>query len=449
MKRHYSAVIVACCFLIMFVNQGLPSTSFNVWQSYLVRVPGVGDGGVAAVLLVRTAVSFLAIFAVTPYYKRLDLRWGVAGATLLTVAGFALYGLAGDRLWLYCAGSVLTGVGYGLGGVVASTALIGNWFAGDVGTAAGIAGVGSGVAGMLVPLAVAPLVRYASLADAFFVVAAAAAVLGLVMFAFVRSEPQQLGMKPFQVSKKPPRSRRLAAREAAARAFEAPAPLPASQRRLMGVALALLGADAVSASGYFSVLLSTSGIDLSAAAAVTALLGASLALGKFLSGKLFDIIGTQAASALFFAALVAGAALCANVSAGGVGLACAAAVLFGAGCSLSTTGLSVWSLELTSPAEKMDTVRDFMIAYAFGGFAFNALPGALKAVTGTYEASFAVFAVGSLVSAALVLFVLSRHERARHRRGGAVPPPAASPPAASPSTGSGDYGKGDQHSLLH
>ena len=146
---------------------------------------------------------------------------------------------------------------------------------------------------------------------------------------------------------------------------------------------------------------------------------------------------------------MAGAALCANVSAGGVGLACAAAVLFGAGCSLSTTGLSVWSLELTSPAEKMDTVRDFMIAYAFGGFAFNALPGALKAVTGTYEASFAVFAVGSLVSAALVLFVLSRHERARHRRGGAVPPSAASPPAASPSTGSGDYGKGDQHSLLH
>ena len=413
MKRHYSAVIVACCFLIMFVNQGLPSTSFNVWQSYLVRVPGVGDGGVAAVLLVRTAVSFLAIFAVTPYYKRLDLRWGVAGATLLTVAGFALYGLAGDRLWLYCAGSVLTGVGYGLGGVVASTALIGNWFAGDVGTAAGIAGVGSGVVGMLVPLAVAPLVRCTSLADAFFVVAAMAAGLGLVVFAFVRSTPQQLGMKPFQVSKKPPRSRRLAAREAAARAFEAPAPLPASQRRLMGVALALLGADAVSASGYFSVL-------LSAAAAVTALLGASLALGKFVSGKLFDIIGTRAASALFFAALVAGAALCAFVGIGGVGVACAAAVLFGAGCSLSTTGLSVWALELSAPAEKMSNVRDFMIAYAFGGFAFNALPGALKAVTGTYEAAFAVFAAGSLVSAALVLFVLGRRERAQRRGGGAA-----------------------------
>ncbi len=78
MKRHYSAVIVACCFLIMFVNQGLPSTSFNVWQSYLVQVPGVGDGGVAAVLLARTAVSFLAIFAVTPYYKRRDLRSAVA-----------------------------------------------------------------------------------------------------------------------------------------------------------------------------------------------------------------------------------------------------------------------------------------------------------------------------------------------------------------------------------
>lgn len=414
MRRHYQVVIVACCFLIMFVNQGLPSTSFNVWQSYLAKEPGVGDFGVTAVLTVRTAASFLSIFAATPYYRRLDLRRGVALATLLTVAGFALYGVAGRSLVLYCVGSLLTGVGYGLGGVVASTALIGNWFRGDVGTAAGIAGVGSGAAGMLVPLAVAQLVSRFSLGAAFLAVAVLAAAFGLAAVAFVRSTPAQLGMQPFTA--KPPRSRRfrdkrLAAREAAAQAFEKPAPLSPRHRRIMWAAMALLGADAVSASSYFSVLLSSSGIDLMAVAAVTSALGASLAVSKFLSGKLFDIIGTVPASALFFAALVAGALLCAFVDVGGLGVAVVAAVLFGAGCALSTTGLSVWSLELSAPSDHMDNVRDFMIAYAFGGFVFNVVPGALKAATGTYESAFAVFVAGSLMCAGLVLYVLVSRER--------------------------------------
>ena len=38
-KRHYEKVIAACCFLILFTNVGLPSTSFSVFQPYLVDLP--------------------------------------------------------------------------------------------------------------------------------------------------------------------------------------------------------------------------------------------------------------------------------------------------------------------------------------------------------------------------------------------------------------------------
>ena len=31
-KRHYEKVIALCCFLILFTNIGLPSTSFSVYQ---------------------------------------------------------------------------------------------------------------------------------------------------------------------------------------------------------------------------------------------------------------------------------------------------------------------------------------------------------------------------------------------------------------------------------
>ena len=44
-KRHYEKVIAACCFFILFTNVGLPSTSFSVFQPYLVDLPGVGNTG--------------------------------------------------------------------------------------------------------------------------------------------------------------------------------------------------------------------------------------------------------------------------------------------------------------------------------------------------------------------------------------------------------------------
>ena len=39
-KQHYEAVVAVCCFLILFTNVGLPSTSFSVYQPYLVGLPG-------------------------------------------------------------------------------------------------------------------------------------------------------------------------------------------------------------------------------------------------------------------------------------------------------------------------------------------------------------------------------------------------------------------------
>lgn len=409
-KGHYHVVIVACCFLIMFVNQGLPSTSFNVWQPYLQRLPSVSDGGVTVILTTRTLVSFLTIFFTTKYYKLFDLRVGIAVATTFTIGGFLLFGLADGDMALLCMGSVLAGIGYGLGGSVATTALIGEWFEGDIGTAGGIAGVGSGVAGMVIPLLVSQIEHHFSLSTAFLSVASLALVFGVITFSFVRSKPSDMGLHPF-ASKKKSSSSRLADMEARAQASEAPSSISKLSRFLILVAMALLGADAIAANNYFSLTLSTSGIDIMTAAALTSLMGASLTVSKFLSGKLFDIIGTYASSILFFAALVLGCSLLAFVSEGGMLFAVIGAIGFGAGTALSTTGLSVWSIEVSDPSGKLKAARNFMIAYSFGGFAFNMLPGFMKWLTGTYESAFIVFAIGSAVCMCLVLHVLRRRKK--------------------------------------
>ena len=117
-KQHYEAVVAVCCFLILFTNVGLPSTSFSVYQPYLVDLPGVGHSGGSIIVSVRTFVSLLAMLVVGRYYDLVDCRIGAFLATLSVSAGFALYSFAGSNFGMLCGASALTGLGYGFGGMI-------------------------------------------------------------------------------------------------------------------------------------------------------------------------------------------------------------------------------------------------------------------------------------------------------------------------------------------
>ena len=422
MRQHYRIVIVACCFCILFINQGLPATSFNVFQSYLVAMPGVGDLGGSLVLTVRSFVSLVAIFFVSAFYRRFSLRVGVAAATAFTAAGFLAYSLARD-LALLCLGSVLTGIGYGFGGVVATTMLIGNWYRGHIGTVAGAVGMGSGVASMVMPLAVAAVIARSDLSHAFLMEALLALGLGTVVVALLRSKPQDVGLRP--VEEPAPAAGAVPAAAAPTRTAPEPsapaaparhpgkvhvgaATLPRADKRLMLAAMVLLGAVAIVGNGYFSVLLTSSGIGLETAALLTAVLGTSLTLSKLACGWVFDLAGARKGSLAFFTVLIVGLLLCSLAGPGGAADGFFAAVFFGVGVALATTGVSVWTLELSAPRDRLGMVRDFQVAYAFGGFAFNLMPGALANATGSYAISYALFAAAAIACALIVGIVYKR-----------------------------------------
>lgn len=420
MRQHYRIVIVACCFCILFINQGLPATSFNVFQSYLVAMPGVGDLGGSLVLTVRSFVSLVAIFFVSAFYRRFSLRVGVAAATAFTAAGFLAYSLARD-LALLCLGSVLTGIGYGFGGVVATTMLIGNWYRGHIGTVAGAVGMGSGVASMVMPLAVAAVIARSDLSHAFLMEALLALGLGTAVVALLRSKPQDVGLRPVEepAPAAPPAAAAptRTAPEPSAPAAPARHPgkvhvgaatLPRADKHLMLAAMVLLGAVAIVGNGYFSVLLTSSGIGLETAALLTAVLGTSLTLSKLACGWVFDLAGARKGSLAFFTVLIVGLLLCSLAGPGGAADGFFAAVFFGVGVALATTGVSVWTLELSAPRDRLGMVRDFQVAYAFGGFAFNLMPGALANATGSYAVSYALFAAAAIACALIVGIVYKR-----------------------------------------
>ena len=179
-KKQYQTIIVACAFTLLFVNTGFTSTSFSIYQSYIVNIPGVGDVGGSVVVTVRTFVSLICMFFTGVYFRRLNPRIGFFIATLFTALAFFLFGRAYSLAGL-CVASAFAGIGYGFGGMVASTYLIGNWFRGKVGSVSGIATMGSGVAAIFIPILAGWLIDAFSLSLAFYVEAAIAFILALLL----------------------------------------------------------------------------------------------------------------------------------------------------------------------------------------------------------------------------------------------------------------------------
>ena len=395
LKTHYEYVIVGCCFLLLFINVGLASSSFNVYQPYLAELPGIGHGGAGAILTVRTFTSFVCMFLVMYYYRFINVRLGILIASLLTATGFVVFSLS-DTMPGFCLASVLTGMGYGLGGMVASTLVIGNWFYGHVGTAAGIAAVGSGVASMIMPVILAPIIEAVGMHEAFLAEAVLALILALVVFALLRAKPSDMGLAPVEAKARPTKK---------ARATFSANELPRKYQVLMEIAMVCLGAVAVVGMNYLSILFTSDGLSTMLAATLISLTGMFLTLGKFVVGIVFDQVGTRKGSTVFFVFLVGGLILCCCAQLGNPVEAALAACIYGSGVALGSTGISVWSLELSPAQQSLKLIRNFQLAYAFGGFIFNLMPGTIVHFGGTYTMSYVVLTLLALTCAIIVLRV--------------------------------------------
>ncbi len=382
-KRHYEKVIAACCFLILFTNVGLPSTSFSVFQPYLVDLPGVGNTGGSIIISVRTFMSLIGMLVVGRYYDLLNCRVGAFLASLCVCVGFFLYSQNTGSFIGLCAGSVFTGLGYGLGGMIASTMLINRWFRSNVATVAGIAAVGSGVAAVILPNVTVALISTYSLSAAFLFESVLALVLGVLVFLILRNYPRDLGLEPYEAPE-----RKKAGKPGRARAARRNRNVPEKLAPLVLVAMTFVGCISVGGTSYLAVLFTSEGFSAEGAAALVALCGGCLTVAKLASGVVFDRVGTKRGSMFFFALFI-----------GGTLLLCLS------GLSLGTVGISVWSIELAPRGREARTIKNFQLCYALGGFIFTFLPGFLAEAFGTYLVTYVILLAMIAFAAVVVVGV--------------------------------------------
>ena len=405
LKQHYEKVICACCFLLLFTNVGLASTSFSVYQPYLVELPGVGHSGGSIVISIRTFISVVAMFFVARYYEKLDCRKGVALASFCIGAGFVIYALSTSNFVGLCVGSIFTGLGYGLGGMVASTMLVGRWFKDHVATAAGIAAVGSGVAAVVVPPVVVALESALSLSSAFVVEGALALFDAVVLYVLLRNRPEEMGLTAYVDPKlynlASDRTDSLKGKKQ--RGARINRNLPSRMVPLVLLAMVFVGCVSVGGSNYLAVLFTSEGFTTEYAALLVSVSGACLMISKLFTGVVFDKIGTAKGSLAFFMVFIIGIVLLCLSDMGNHNLALFGVLFYGTGLALGTVGISIWSIELAPRGQQVKTIKNFQIAYALGGFIFTFLPGFLMEATGTYLVSYITLLVMVVLAAGIIV----------------------------------------------
>lgn len=406
MKQHYEKIIVACCFLSLFINIGLNSTAFAVYQPFIVALPGLGDSAGSFIVSTRVLVSVVATLFVNRFYELLDVRVGLSLATALTGGAFLVYSFA-STLPAFLAGAALAGVAYGLGGLVATATLVNRWFKSGIGTAVGTASVGSGVAGFVIPVAATNVIEGNSLMAAFAAEAVLSFALAALIFVFLRNRPADVGLDRYE-SKAAESGRGKEQAERISHGIE----LSRGRRMLVLVAMAMLGGFSMTAIAYLSVLFVSSGFDVHFAAVLLSVAGVCLTVAKFLVGEMFDRMGTPLASFVMFIVMAAGLVMCCFAQSGIVALAIGAALCTGAGLSLGSVGLSVWSIELSSPQMRARSIKNCQVAYSVGGFVMNIVPGPLKELTGTYVSAYAIMLALAIAAAFIILGTYRRVDKA-------------------------------------
>ena len=397
----------------MFTNVGFPSTSFNVYQPYIVALPGVGDSAGSIIIGTRTFVSLICMFAVVRFYQIFDCRRGSLIAAVATVTCFIVFGFA-QSFPLLCLAAAIGGIGYGLGGMVCTTMLINRWFKADVGTALGISAVGSGAASIVVPLCADWIIRTFGLSISFWCEAALAAVLGVLIYALLRDKPSDMGLEPF-VNEKWLAEHTTQAADGSGETVvvtDDGYKLSPVQRALFIFAMMLIGAVCVASATFVSIFLVSEGYDHAFAALILSAVGLVLTVGKFAMGRIFDMLGDVVSTIIAFVALIVGLVLLCIGAQGSVAFVWVGVVFFGFGLAIGTTGIPIWSLHLSSPEQRVGTVRTFQVGYAAGSFVFTLVPGILKDIVGSYMVSYVMMIGMSFIALTIILIVLLQAKRA-------------------------------------
>lgn len=392
-KKKNPWLVCAGCTLLLFCTVGLTTSSFSVYQPYLIEIIGLSNTQASMVVTVRTLFSLLGVMAVQRYIDLAGLRRGLILMNLLAALSFFIFGLARDYLSC-CVAAALLGLCYGLGGTVSVSIALKRVFTAHQTLALGISSAGTGVATIVWPPVATGLISALSLRHALWMEAVFLLVAALIALCLIGPE---VNVRPAQLKAddmKSPRS-------------------PEEKRSLILVCCAalLIGAMGNTGWNHLSVLYSTEGADLVTVSGLISFVGLALTLGKILFGGVTDRVGGRKAAIIFCSILILGEALACLAGRLIMPIALVSMLCMGLGLPISTVGFSSMASDLSTPAHYPSTLRYFQVCYMVGSFVTGPVPGMIADRCGSYIPSYYILTAFAAINLTLIIFAYKEGKR--------------------------------------
>lgn len=376
--------ICAGCTLLLFCTVGLTTSSFSVYQPYLISIIGLSNTQASTVITVRTLSSLLGVFMVQKYINLVGLRRSMITMNLLAAVSFFIFGFANSFLSC-CAAAALLGFCYGLGGTVCVSIALKRVFSSHQALALGISSAGTGLATIVWPPVATALISSFSLRHALWFEAAFLLLASVLTFFLIGPEVNKRPDALKQSDMNAPRS-----------ALE--------KKRLVIVCCAsfLIGAMGNTGWNHLSVLYSTEGADAITVSRLISCVGLSLTVGKVLFGEVTDRLGGRRSAICFCSILVIGEVLACFAGLLNMPIALLSMLCMGLGLPISTVGFSSMAADLSTPGHYPSTLRYFQVSYMIGSFVTGPTPGIIADHCGSYIPAYYILSAFALINLALV-----------------------------------------------
>jgi MFS family permease len=441
--------------MVLFCTMGMTVTGFSVYQPYLISQGGLTDAQASMLISIRSLLALVAMLVVTLFYGRVHLRAGLTISVLITMVAFVLYAVAHGFV-AFAFAAAFAGLGYGLGGMVAISVLITQWFSRYRALALGICAAATGASAIVLSPLATILINNMSLTCAFMVQAVMCAIVAVITALLVRTKERAKSVQATEnetatahafadldaleieaadaldaaVESAEQRARELKAmRQAGHRPAQARRELPANHpspkdptpfKYLVPAFIAMLLLGCLGNTGYahLGVLFSSEGVSDTNVALLLMVCGTALVVGKLIYGHTVDKLGGFVSNFIFFALIFIGYLVCCFASMIGFAGDVVSMLICGLGLPLATVGVSIFAADLASQTNYVRVLQIFQVLYAASSMIFGFMPGAIASATGSYVPFYVLAAVLTLACALLIqanylLRLRNRKKRAR------------------------------------
>ena len=399
-RFHYCWVVSAACTTAIFICIGLVTNGFSMYLPYIVE-SGISDSDMSIVVNIRGAISLVSMLLVHRFYHLVSARVGIFIACLCTAAAYLLYGMAGG-FPMYVAGSVLTGISYGLGSMIIISEVLRRWFAKSFNLSVGMAVAGTGVATIIMPLIVVRAVESFGLSTSFIAEAGFIFLLSVIVLLLIRDSPEEKGTIPYGTDE--------GYEPEATVVYRGKTDLPRPIWIRFGFICFVMGCIGGPGLVFLSMLFESTGSSAETAAISISIIGVIMTVNKVAIGRFIDKMGTCHGILLFGTILIVGLFLTLFLTEGDM-VRYIVIVLTGIGFAMMMVCPASFAKDIALPGQYFDTVRGLEIAYVFGSFIFALIPGTLDTLTGSYVISYVIMGVMLIVSLTLMVAYYRKHPK--------------------------------------